>query len=151
MSERPKAVPAVYLILERDGKILLLLRKNVSYFPDHWGVPAGHVELDELPTKAMVREAEEEAGIRVQLEDLRLVHTMYRDKHDATGERVDFFFTAEQWEGEPVNGEPDKCADVEWFPKDQLPENLVPNQAYALESIRRGEVFSEYPTATFAK
>lgn len=140
---------AVYLILEREGKILLLLRQNVSYMSGFWGMPAGHVEQGELITDAMIRETEEEVGIKVRREDLRLAHTMFRAKHDETGERVDFFFTADTWEGEPRNGEPAKCAEVKWFPKNALPKNVIPNQLLALESIRKGEQFSEYPTGFF--
>jgi len=140
---------AVYLILERDRKILLLLRQNVSYMSGFWGMPAGHVEQGELITDAMIRETEEEVGIKIRREDLRLVHTMFRAKHDETGERVDFFFTADTWEGEPKNCEPDKCAEVKWFSKDALPKNVVPNQLQAFKSIERDDPFSEYSSNTF--
>ena len=69
--ERNKAVPAVYLILERDdGCILLMRRCNTGYQDGNYNLPSGHVEDGELPKAAMVREAKEEIGIDVAQEDL---------------------------------------------------------------------------------
>lgn len=51
MQERNKAVPSSYLILKRDGKILLGRRINTHYYDGWYSVPAGHVEADELPTE----------------------------------------------------------------------------------------------------
>jgi ADP-ribose pyrophosphatase YjhB (NUDIX family) len=114
-----------------------------------WCMPSGHVEQGELITDALIRETEEEVRIKVRRKDLRLLHTMFRAKHDETGERVDFFFTADSFEGEPQNGEPAKCAEVRWFPKDALPKNIVPNQLLAIKSIWNGIPFSEYPSNFF--
>ena len=150
MKERHKAVPAVYLFLENNGKILFLLRQNTGYCDGDYSVPSGHVEAGELLTDAVIRETEEETGIRVKREDLRLVHTMYRGKHDETGERADFFFVADRWEGEPENREPLKCAEVRWFLKDALPSNIIHFEKLALESIRRGIPFSEYRAGFFS-
>ena len=60
MKTRNKAVPAVYLILERDNKILIARRANTGYEDGNYQVPAGHVEEAELPTEAVIREAKEE-------------------------------------------------------------------------------------------
>ena len=94
--ERNKAVPAVYLILEKDGEVLLGRRKGSGYFDGWYALPAGHVEADELPLAALVRETKEEIDVSINLEDLKLVYTMYRPKHDETGERFDMFFTADK-------------------------------------------------------
>lgn len=47
----------------RDGKVLLHLHPKQQL----WLPPGGHIERDELPGDAAVREVEEETGLRVRL------------------------------------------------------------------------------------
>jgi len=143
MKERNKAVPAVYALFERDGALLFMLRQNTGYQDEKYGLPAGHVETGESLTQALVREVAEETGLRIEAGNLELVHLMYRPKKDETGERIDAFFRALRWNGEPMNAEPRKCARLDWLPFDALPENVVKYQRHAIECWRRGSVFSE--------
>lgn len=150
MKERNRAVPSSYLILLKDGKILLGRRINTWYYDGYYSVPAGHVEDYELPTAGLVREVKEEIGITIDPKDARLVHTMYRAEHDETGQRVDFFFVAEKWSGEVANTEPHKCDDLLWFPLNDLPENMMHHVRLALEYYQKGMIYSEVPfTAEF--
>lgn len=55
MATRNKAIPAVYIFLEKDGKFLIARRCNTGYQDGNYQVPAGHVDEGELPTEAMVR------------------------------------------------------------------------------------------------
>lgn len=146
MKERNKAVPAVWLILMRgDGKILLGKRKNTGYRDGDYSLcPAGHIEVGELPKEAMIREAKEEVGILLQKEDLELVHTSYRSKHDETGDRVDFFFTAQNWEGEITNAEPNKCSKLIWSNPHRLPKNMPSHVKYMIRYSLDGVIFSEF-------
>ena len=143
MRERHKVVPAVYLFLKKDGKILLTRRMNTGYEDGKYMVPSGHVEKGESLREATVRETMEEVGVKVRKEDLHLCHTMYRAAHDETGERADFFFETDRWEGEPYNKEPDKCDEVDWFPLDALPENIVAYLRVAIVAAGQGVIFSE--------
>lgn len=145
MQQRNTAVPSSYLILIKNGEILLGRRTNTSYYDGYYALPAGHVEAGELPITGLVREAAEEIGIQIAPEDVKLVHTMYRAKHDETGERVDFFFVVDKWSGEVVNNEPHKCDDLKWFPFGQLPEKMMHHVQYALEQYQRGINYSETP------
>src|SRR3989344_1067549 len=137
MKIRNKAVPAVYILLEQDGKILLGKRCNTGYQDGNYQVPAGHVEEGELPTEAIIRETKEEVNVDLNLNNLELVHASYRPKHDPTGDRVDFFFKAKQWSGEIKNMEPSKCDDLNWFYWNNLPENMTFHVREALECIRK--------------
>ena len=141
--ERNKAVTAVYLFLKKDGKILIARRCNTGYQDGNYQVPAGHIDAGELPTEAMIREAKEEGGIDLNKNDLHLVHTSFRPKHDETGDRVDYFFEASNWNGEVTNVEPHKCDDLQWVGPNELPENISPNIRVAIECAERGEIFSE--------
>lgn len=145
MTERNKAVPAAYLILKKDGDILLGRRINTGYYDGYYTLPSGHIESGELPTAGLVRETKEEIGLGILSENAKLVHVMYREKHDETGQRVDFFFSVEKWSGEVMNNEPLKCDDLAWFAPDNLPKNMMHHVRYALECIQKGIDYSEVP------
>lgn len=138
-------VPAAYVYLVRDGdrgrEVLLQLRRRTGYMDDHWAAAAaGHVERGETAYDAAHREAAEEIGVTGL--DLRFELTMQRTAHDLPiDERVDFFFTSTTWTGEPRIVEPEKCADLQWFPLDALPDPVVPHEARALGSLGQGDPY----------
>ncbi len=137
-------VPASYVFLLREGatgtEVLLQLRQGTGYMDGHWAAAAaGHVERGESAEQAARREALEE----VALDDLALtfVTAMQRTAHDLPiDERIDFFFTARSWRGEPRIVEPAKCADLRWFALDALPDPLVPHEQVVLAGLRTGEL-----------
>lgn len=146
MKERNKAIPASYLFLEKDGMFLLARRFNTGYQDGNYQLPAGHVEESELPSEALIRETKEEIGIDIASEDAVLAHVSYRPKHDATGDRVDFFFRVRKWSGEIENREPHKCDDLRWVTFDTVPINLAPANRAAIECIRKGIFYQELGT-----
>lgn len=143
MKQRHKVVPASYLLVRRNDEILLMLRRNSGYYDGWYGLPSGHVEIGEMPSEAMIREAKEETNITISKTNIHLAHAMFRAAHDETGERADYFFVADAWEGEPVNVEPEKCGELRWCPMDALPENVVHCVRKAIENIRKGIFYSE--------
>ena len=143
MRDRNKAVPASYLLLRKGDGILLMRRKGSGYYDGWYSVPAGHVEAGELPIDALVRETKEELGITLDKDDIRLVHTMYRTKHNETGDRVDLFYISTRWNGEIANTEPHKCDDIQWFSVSALPENMMHHVRAAIESVENGVTYSE--------
>lgn len=144
MKERHKVIPAAYVLLIRDVSTLLLRRFQTGYFDGYYSLPAGHVEEGETPTSCIIREAHEEVGITLGEEKLHLAHTLYRVQGmPPPYGRVDFFFTAETWESEPENREPEKCDDLRWFSLGDLPDNMVPEVKQAIEHFQRGVSYSE--------
>ncbi|HWI44310.1 MAG TPA: NUDIX domain-containing protein [Nocardioides sp.] len=139
-------VPASYVFLLRDAadglgtEVLLQLRQGTGYMDDHWAAAAaGHVERGETAEQAARREALEE----IDVDDLALefATAMQRTAHDLPiDERIDFFFTARSWRGEPRIVEGAKCADLRWFRLDALPDPVVPHERVVLEGLRTGEL-----------
>jgi ADP-ribose pyrophosphatase YjhB (NUDIX family) len=138
-SLRTSLIPAVYLVLIEDGRILMARRINTGYGDGMYGLVAGHLEAGEMLTAALIREAREEAGIVLDAAELTLAHTLHRPAHG----RLDFFFTARRWQGSVEIREPDKCDDLSWFPVQQLPETTLPYIRRAIEDIKNGIGFSE--------
>jgi 8-oxo-dGTP pyrophosphatase MutT (NUDIX family) len=140
--ERFKMPATAHLIVENDGRVLLPLRKNTGYMSGYYGLIGGHVENGEFASEAIIREAREEAGIILSPDDMKPVHAMhYKNK---TLQYACFFFKLENYAGEVRNTEPEKCAGMEWFKKEALPENTVPLVKHLMESLERGESYSEY-------
>ena len=138
--ERFKLFAASYVVLVKDGKVLLLGRANTGYEDGSYSMIAGHAEGDESMTSVAVREAREEAGISIKPEDLVLKLMMHR-KTDR--EYADFFFEAKKWEGEVKNCEPQWCSNLNWFPMDNLPENTIPYIRKAIEAYQSGVNYLE--------
>ncbi|MFA4954557.1 MAG: NUDIX domain-containing protein [Patescibacteria group bacterium] len=140
--ERFKLIPEVYLILVKDGKILLLRRFQTGYEDGNYSLVAGHADGDETMRQAMAREATEESGVVIKPEKLEHVLTMHRRCEDS--ERIGFYFTAEHWDGEIRNMEPNKCDDLAWFALGQLPENTIPYIRNAIDCYLKGEKYTEF-------
>ncbi len=146
MTPRFAVVPAAYVFLLRQPpsgscqEVLLQLRAGTGYMDGHWAAAvAGHVEKGESVFAAAAREAVEEIGVYDV--DMTPLCAMQRTGSDApVDERVDYFFAATGWSGEPRIREPDKCADLRWFSLDALPAPVVPHELSVLGAIRAGDV-----------
>lgn len=136
-----KIVPAVYLILIQDNKILLLKRCNTGFHDGDYSFPAGHVDGNETLVQATIREAKEEIGIDVEPRNLRLIHVMHRKQ--PSHERADFFFTTPKWTGEIKNMEPHKCVNLNWCDMDNLPLNTIPYIKQTINCIKNNIIYSE--------
>jgi len=138
-------IPFSYLILKRKNKIIFLKRENTGYADGYYSFVAGHVEKGESFKLCIIREAKEEAGIEIKEDDLQLVHIMYRkDKNNNENERIDFFYEINKWKGDIVNFEPEKCSELKWFNKNDIPENTIPYIKKTLDNIEKKLFFSEY-------
>jgi len=146
VKERHREVPSAYLVLIKNGKVLLSRRFNTGYYDGNYSLPAGHVDKDETFTQCIVREAKEEIGIDLNSKDLNVAHVMHRfsgKEYGDNGYRIDLFFTTEKWQGEIENKETNKCDDLSWFDLDKLPENMVPEVRQAINCIKNKIIYSE--------
>jgi len=139
--DRYKIIPSVYLILKREEQVLLARRCNTGYEDGKYGLVAGHAEEGETLAEALTREVYEEAGVVLDQKNVALTLTMHRWCGDH--QRLDFFFTATGFDGEPRINEPDKCDGMRWFPADRLPENTVAYIRQAIECWREGVRYIE--------
>lgn len=145
LSKRTLLVAAAYVVLRRPGphgdEVLLQLRQGTGYRDGHWGTLAGHVDPGESVHEAACREAEEEAGVTVRVPDLRALTVLHRFERDGppVEQRVDVFFEAVRWYGEPALREADRAAAMGWYPLSALPEPVVPHERTVLDALAHGE------------
>jgi 8-oxo-dGTP diphosphatase len=137
---------ACFVILKRGSDIAMLQRKNTGWMDGYFGLPAGKVEYGETYEQAAIREAKEEAGVDITLDNLRFAHIAHRHGEEGFGfmDWVDVYFVADHWEGEPYNAEEHKAEKLEWINLQHVPESVVPAQRDALECIAKNSMYSEY-------
>lgn len=139
--ERFNCPVAVHLLLIKEGKLFMQLRKNTSFAGQYY-VLAGHIDGNETLLQTAVREAKEEAGILIQEEDLRFATFSHANTNDK--EYIQVYFWCDKWQGTPTILEADKCAEIGFFPLNSLPEKTVPQLKIALEKAICGIPYYEY-------
>lgn len=147
VSDTPRWAPnilGVHLYLENPaGEVLLGLRHPDSAFgANTWHFLAGHCE-DESALTCLIREAEEEAGLRIKAEDAELVHTVHMRGEPDGRPRLGLVFRVRRWEGRPEVREPDRCVGWQWWQPEHLPAAIVPYTRTAIEGIRAGRAYTE--------
>lgn len=139
--ERFRLVSAIHIFFIRDGELLLLRRANTGYQDGNFSVVAGHLDGNETVKQAAVREAREEVGVKLTPQDLNVVQVMHRRSQD---ERIDWFLTTEHWQGEIRNREPERCDLLAWHRIDDLPGNVIPYVAHAVNNYLAGVWFDSF-------
>jgi 8-oxo-dGTP diphosphatase len=141
--KRHTNIPASYLIPKKWNYILMLRRFNTWFQDGQYSFIAGHVDPWESFTQCVVREAKEEANIKILNEDLTVAHVMQRNSW-WNHERIDIFYTTEKWKWKILNMESEKCDNLSWFEINNLPENTIPYIQQAVHNIRREILYSEF-------
>lgn len=140
-NNRFKIFIAVYLVLEKEEKTLLLKRANTGYQDGNYSLISGHLEGAETAKQGIIREAKEEAGIKIKPNDLKVVHVMHRYRPER--EYIDIYLKTNVWKGEIKNNEPEKCDELKWFSINNLPSNIVPEVRLALENTNNKIFYGE--------
>jgi len=111
-------IPTVDAIIEKDDKIVLVKRRNKP-FKNIFVLPGGFVEHGETVEQAAIREAKEETGINIRLEEILGVYS--EPDRDPRGPTISIAFIAE-----PISGElkaKSDAKDARWI----RPEEIDPN------------------------
>lgn len=129
MAEFRNPLPTVDLFIELpDGRFVLIERKNP---PHGWALPGGFVDEGERLDQAAIREAKEETGLDVELEEQFFTYS--DPKRDPRKHTMSTVFLAKA-KGEPVGG--DDAAQARAFLPEELPE-LVFDHGEIVEDVLR--------------
>ncbi|MFF7016939.1 MULTISPECIES: trifunctional class I SAM-dependent methyltransferase/NUDIX hydrolase/VOC family protein [Streptomyces] len=138
---RHTEVVDVHLILRRGPDVLLARRAGTGYADGLLHMPSGHAEDGEDVREAMIREAAEEIGVALDPDEVRVALVM-QHRGPGGGARMGWFFVAEyDADHPPRNAEPEKCSELDWFPLDALPDDMVAYCRAGLDGYRAGEHF----------
>lgn len=111
---------AVNAIVEDNNRILLV-RRQIDPFKNMWSLPGGFVEHDETAEDALVREVEEESGLRIKVKHIL---NSYSDPLRSPEKRViAICYVAYVIRGSlrPSN----ESSEVRFFTRQQLPSELA--------------------------
>ncbi|WP_459195070.1 NUDIX hydrolase [Halosimplex sp. J119] len=108
------AVPSVDTIVRRGTEVLLIDPPGDGA----WQLPGGHPEFDEEPSRAAVRELEEETGLAASESDLELLSVV----HSALGEvhynMITYTLDVSATDGSPAPGE--EASEVAFWSTDRI-------------------------------
>ncbi|MFH9958986.1 NUDIX domain-containing protein [Streptomyces roseolus] len=118
-----------------DGRVLLI-KRGWDPYEGHWALPGGHVDRGETSLRAAVRELEEETGVRVTEDELRLVGVWDQPDRDPRGRYVTVTYLATvPADTQATAG--DDARDARWWPLTDLPERLAFDHADILTAALR--------------
>jgi 8-oxo-dGTP diphosphatase len=128
---------AVVLTIQDQKPRVLLIQRGGEPFAGRWALPGGFVEEGESAAEGVLRELEEEAGIRgVRFEQLRTFDAPGRDPRGWTVS-VAHVALIDPTRVHPVAA--DDAADARWWPTAQLPALAFDHDViitYALAHLR---------------
>jgi 8-oxo-dGTP diphosphatase len=97
----------------QDDKILLGKRSPQERIcPNLWDLFGGHVEPDESPARALVRELQEELGIMA--EEYVELQTMLEERKELGGPVAMYFYVVKRWSGQ-VKMLGQEHSEIRWF------------------------------------
>lgn len=135
-----------FALVERAGTLLMTknLRRIGGVERHTWDLPGGQVEPGELLHETLLRELDEETGLRVPTDAQPPEFSFLQEgARIRAGQRVhawrSFFFRVHEWEGEPAAGR--EVLEVDWFSREQILASVddVPYHGTFYEWLRKGE------------
>lgn len=109
--------PTADIVAIREGRVLLILRKNP---PEGWALPGGFIDYGESAEDAAVRELQEETGLTAA--SLRLVGVYSRFGRDPRFHTLTVVYLADV-SGKESAG--DDAKEARWFPLQELPAHIA--------------------------
>ncbi len=105
----------VAAIISEQQKILLAHRSaERAFYPNVWDFFGGHIEADESPVEALVRELQEELGIVPTLWTYwGTLEEPYPEQH---GQGLYHIYLVTAWTGTPRNLQTNEHSEIAWFP-----------------------------------
>jgi 8-oxo-dGTP pyrophosphatase MutT (NUDIX family) len=138
-----------HLILKKDGRILLTRRSPTNkIWASRWHCVTGSIEAGESPKEAIIREAEEEVGLKIK--DVSLETTVFlieKDYFDPLRKfhALELFFVSHlSSDQEPINLEPSKQDSLGWFDPYELPQPIIPGVAFGIKSYFNNQRYAEF-------
>jgi 8-oxo-dGTP diphosphatase len=124
--EYPDAPRAAVGAIVLDGDQVLLVRRGGNPSQGKWSIPGGLVDLGERLEDAVVREVEEECGLRVQLLGLcGVIDRIIPGETTGAATPVRYHYVIIDYVAAPTGGSlraGSDAAEARWVPLDGLPQ-----------------------------
>lgn len=144
--EKEKFLSSVYLIIRNEEKqILLQRRQGTKLWPGFLALPAGHIDEGENAYDAVIREAKEELGIEISINNIIDTFVVNR-RNKSLPPYYDVYFEIDNYTGELKINEPEKCSELVWSDINNLPEDMIDFEIEAIKNNQKGIKFSTIDT-----
>lgn len=144
--EKEKFLSSVYLIIRNEEKqVLLQRRQGTKLWPGFLALPAGHVDEGENAYDAVIREAKEELGIEISINNIIDTFVVNR-RNKSLLPYYDVYFEIDNYTGELKINEPEKCSELVWSDINNLPEDMIDFEIEAIKNNQKGVKFSTIDT-----
>lgn len=132
MTDRRKRHQVVAGLIYRGSRVLLCHRSSQRlWYPDAWDLPGGHVRPAESAPEALVRELNEELGIRIQSPAASPLAVLRGRDFQLS------VWVVGIWSGEPINVDPSEHDALAWVALDEVRQLQLAHPGY-LDVIERG-------------
>ena len=129
---------SAYIIDPETKKIILVKHKKYG----KWSQPGGHIEHNEFPEEAAIREAYEETGIKVKLlgerfprEDDFIIPLGVQKNRTETGIHIDFIYPAIPIKEQELTLS-NESTNIGWFTREELERiNVFPDIKITMDQI----------------
>ncbi len=136
MAKTSKLTPIVYLVLFKDDRVLLSLRKNDVQTGSNYSFIYVYITDGEAPEDSLIEEVKNEIGLSIEKDDLKRALVIHRHPHI-----LELFFTVKKWEGEIINLEPEFCENLNFFSPYDFPDNIDPVVEECIEALKKGKSY----------
>jgi len=123
--------PVAMAVIEHERQ-LVLIRRSDAPLADYWAPPAGYVETGESVPEAAIREAREECGLEIVLDDLVGVYSQ------ADVEVLIVAYSAHSTGGHLIAG--DDASEAALFAGGQMPAQPAPEAGTATDRWLHGVI-----------
>lgn len=123
--EKENFLSSVYLIIKNDKEeILLQRRQGTKLWPGFLALPAGHIDEKENAYEAVIREAKEELGIEISINNIVDTFVVNR-RNKSLMPYYDVYFEIDNYNGEIKICEPERCSELVWCNINKVPEDMI--------------------------
>ena len=123
--------PVAMAVIEHEQQLVLIRRRDAP-LADYWAPPAGYVETGESVPEAVIREAREECGLEIVLDELAGVYSQ------ADVDVLIVAYRAHSSGGRLIAG--DDASEVGLFAPGRLPAQLSPAAGSATDRWLHGVI-----------
>jgi ADP-ribose pyrophosphatase YjhB (NUDIX family) len=116
--------PVGMAVIEHEGQLVLIRRRDPP-LASYWAPPAGYVESGESVPEAVIREAHEECGLEIALDELAGVYSQ------ADVDVLVIAYRAHATGGSLIAG--DDASDAGLFARGRLPTQQAPTTGTAID------------------
>lgn len=130
------------VIIQNQKKQVLIGKRKGSHAP-YYSIPGGHLELGETFEEGAIKEVSEETGLLIRNLKVIAVTNNLKTYKEEYKHYVSVILFTNDYEGECIVMENDKCEEWIWCHLDEIPNPQFDASEYAIECFRTDTFYIE--------